>query len=81
MGGDLLADRFSAKPIAILHDGRVFGQGIAAEAKRRLNQRGIAEDMFEAIQFAQADYSDVIAKIKLWALKFCIMAASGRTQG
>ncbi len=64
MGGDLLADRFGAKPIAILHDGRVFGQGIAAEAKRRLNQRGIAEAMFEAIQFAQADYSDVIAKMQ-----------------
>jgi branched-chain amino acid transport system substrate-binding protein len=27
MGGDLLADRFGAKPIAILHDGWVFGKG------------------------------------------------------
>jgi branched-chain amino acid transport system substrate-binding protein len=31
IGGDLLADRFGAKPIAILHDGRVFGQGLAEE--------------------------------------------------
>jgi branched-chain amino acid transport system substrate-binding protein len=69
MGGDLLADRFGAKPIAILHDGRVFGQGIAAEAKRRLNQRGIAEAMFEAIQFAQADYSDVIAKMQAMGIE------------
>jgi branched-chain amino acid transport system substrate-binding protein len=69
MGGDLLADRFGAKRIAILHDGRVFGQGIAAEAKRRLNQRGIAEAMFEAIQFAQADYSDVIAKMQAMGIE------------
>ena len=64
MGGDLLADRFGAKPIAILHDGRVFGQGIAQEAKKRLNQRGVAEAMFEAIQFGQVDYSDVIRKMQ-----------------
>ena len=49
MGGDLLADRFGAKPIAILHDGRVFGQGIAEQAKRRLNQRVITEAIFDAI--------------------------------
>jgi branched-chain amino acid transport system substrate-binding protein len=64
MGGDLLADRFGARPIAILHDGRVFGQGIAQEAKRRLNQRGILETMFEAVPYGQVDYSDVIQKMR-----------------
>ena len=69
MGGDLLADRFGAKPIAILHDGRVFGQGLAEEAKKRLNQRGIAEAMFEAIQFGQVDYSDVIRKMQAMGIE------------
>jgi branched-chain amino acid transport system substrate-binding protein len=63
MGGDLLADRFGAKPIAILHDGGVFGQGLAKEAKQRLNQRGVAEAMFEAIQPGQVDYSGVVEKM------------------
>ena len=49
MGGDLLADRFRAKRIAILHDGGIFGQGLAEEAKKRLNERGVAEVMFETI--------------------------------
>jgi branched-chain amino acid transport system substrate-binding protein len=69
MGGDLLADRFGAKPIAILHDGRVFGQGLAEEAKRRLNQRGITEAMFEAIEFGQIDYSDVIRKMQAMGIE------------
>jgi branched-chain amino acid transport system substrate-binding protein len=69
MGGDLLANRFGAKPIAILHDGRVFGQGLAEEAKRQLNHRGITEAMFEAIQFGQVDYSDVIQKMQAMGIE------------
>ena len=69
MGGDLLAERFGAKPIAILHDGRVFGQGLAEQAKKRLNQRGIVEAMFEAIQFGQVDYSDVIRKMQAMGIE------------
>ena len=69
MGGDLLADRFGAKPIAILHDGRVFGRGIAEEAKKQLNRRGVAEAMFEAIQFGEVDYSDVIEKMQAMGIE------------
>jgi branched-chain amino acid transport system substrate-binding protein len=76
MGGDLLAERFGARPIAILHDGRVFGQGLAEEAKRRLNQRGVAETMFEAIEFGQTDYSDVILKMR--AMNIEVLYYGGR---
>jgi branched-chain amino acid transport system substrate-binding protein len=69
MGGDLLADRFGGKPIAIVHDGRVFGQGLAEMAKKRLNQRGITEAMFEAIEFGQVDYSDVIQKMQTMGIE------------
>ena len=69
MGADLLAARFGAKPIAILHDGRVFGKGIADEVKKRLNQRGVAEAMFEAIQPGQVDYSDVIRKMQAMGIE------------
>jgi branched-chain amino acid transport system substrate-binding protein len=62
--GKMGGDRFGAKPIAILHDGRVFGQGIAQEAKRRLNQRGVLEAMFEAIPYGQVDYSNIIEKMR-----------------
>ena len=64
MGGDLLADRFRAKRIAILHDGGIFGQGLAEEAKKRLNERGVAEVMFETIQPGQVDYSGIVGKMQ-----------------
>ena len=81
MGGDLLADRFGAKPIAILHDGRVFGQGIAEQAKRRLNQRGITEAMFDAIQFGQVDYSDVIRKMQALGIEVLYYGGLRREAG
>jgi branched-chain amino acid transport system substrate-binding protein len=64
VAGDLLAERFGSNPIAILHDGTVYGQGLAEETKKRLNERGIAEVLFEGIQLGQVDYSDVVQKMR-----------------
>ena len=50
VAGDLLAERFGRKSIAIIHDSEVYGQGLAELTKRRLNERGVAEVMFEGIE-------------------------------
>jgi branched-chain amino acid transport system substrate-binding protein len=64
IAGDLLAERFAGEPVAILHDGTVYGLGLAEYTKARLNERGITEVMFEAIALGEVDYSDVIARIR-----------------
>jgi branched-chain amino acid transport system substrate-binding protein len=64
IAGDLLAKRWGNKPIAILHDSQAYGKGLAEKAKKRLNERGIAEAMFEAIEPGKADYWDVIQKMR-----------------
>jgi branched-chain amino acid transport system substrate-binding protein len=64
IAGDLLAERWGNKPIAILHDGEVFDKGIAEETKKQLHERGIAEAMFEAIEPGKADYWDVVQKMR-----------------
>ena len=64
IAGDLLAERWGNKPIAILHDGQAYGKGLAEETKKRLNERGIAEAMFEAIEPGKADYWDVVQKMR-----------------
>ena len=64
IAGDLLAERWGDKPIAILHDGQAYGKGLAEETKKRLNERGIAEAMFEAIEPGKADYWDVVQKMQ-----------------
>jgi branched-chain amino acid transport system substrate-binding protein len=60
IAGDLLAERWSNQPIAILHDGQAYGKGLAEKTRQRLNERSIAEAMFEAIEPGKADYWDVV---------------------
>lgn len=64
IASDLLAKRWGDKPIAILHDGQAYGKGLAGEAKKRLNEHGITEAMFEAIEPGKADYWDVVEKMR-----------------
>jgi branched-chain amino acid transport system substrate-binding protein len=64
IAGDLLAERWGDKGIAVLHDGQAYGKGLAEETKKRLNERGIAEAMFEAIEPGKADYWDIVQKMQ-----------------
>jgi branched-chain amino acid transport system substrate-binding protein len=64
IAGDLLAERWGSKPIAILHDGTAYGQGLAEETRKRLIQRGIREAMFEAIEAGKVDYWDVVQRMR-----------------
>ena len=51
IAGDLLAERFGNQAIAVVHDGTVYGQGLA-------------EVMFEAVEPGLADYLDVIRNMQ-----------------
>jgi branched-chain amino acid transport system substrate-binding protein len=64
MAGAYLADHWSDRRIAILHDGQAYGQGLAEEVKKALNARGVREAMFEGITPGLVDYLDVIEKIQ-----------------
>jgi branched-chain amino acid transport system substrate-binding protein len=64
VAGDLLAGRFGDRSIAIIHDGEIYGQGLAEVTKRRLNDHGVTEAMFEAIEPGQAEYSDIVRRMQ-----------------
>jgi branched-chain amino acid transport system substrate-binding protein len=64
IAGDYLADRHGGAEIAILHDGEAYGQGLAEQTKRQLNERGIQEVFFEPITPGERDYTDVLSKMK-----------------
>jgi len=81
VAGDLLAERFGEKLIAIVHESAVYGQGLAAETKKRLNERGVAEVMLEAIEPGQAEYSDIVHKMQTAGVEVRTMPASGGRQG
>ncbi len=61
MVGDRIAKDWPGARIAIVHDGQVYGQGVAEEAKRRLDELGIATTLFEQVRPGQTEFSDLIA--------------------
>jgi branched-chain amino acid transport system substrate-binding protein len=69
IAGDLLATRFGNKSIAILHDSQAYGEGIAEETRKRLNERGVSEVIFAAIEPGRVDYSDVVREMQKWGVE------------
>lgn len=64
VAGDYLADKFADKKIAILHDKTAYGKGLADETKKRLNERGVQEVMYEAYTAGEKDYAALVSKMK-----------------
>jgi branched-chain amino acid transport system substrate-binding protein len=64
VAGQLLAGRWGAARIAIVHDGQAYGKGLAEEVKKQLNERGVHEAMYEAIAPGQLEYIDLILEMQ-----------------
>ena len=57
VAGNYLADHWSDKKIAILHDDTVYGKGIAELTKEQLNRRGVSEVIYRAFVPGRKDYA------------------------
>ena len=64
VAGNYLADKFSGKKIAILHDKTAYGKGLADETRKQLSKRGVKESMYEAYTAGEKDYSALVTKLK-----------------
>jgi branched-chain amino acid transport system substrate-binding protein len=64
VAGDLIADRFKGKKVAIVHDKSQYGKGLADETQKQLKKRGVKETMYEAITAKEKDYSSLVSKLK-----------------
>jgi len=64
IAGDYLADHWYDKRIAILHDGTVYGKGLADQTRTQLEKRGVAEVMYETYGAGKHDYSELISKLR-----------------
>ncbi len=64
VAGNMLADEFGSKKIAILHDKTTYGEGLADETKKQLNKRGVHEAMYLAYTAGEEDYTRLIRKMK-----------------
>lgn len=63
IAGDYLAEKFADKKIAIIHDGQVYGQGLAEFTKLQMNKRGVSEVLLEAYKADQDEYSELVQKL------------------
>jgi branched-chain amino acid transport system substrate-binding protein len=63
VAGDYLANEWADGEIAILHDGQTYGQGLAEETKKRLNERGVQEVMFARYEPELADYTPLVDQL------------------
>ena len=64
VAGNYLADHWSGKKIAILHDDTIMGKGIAEATKKQLNGRGVTEAIYEAYVPGKSDYGPEIARLQ-----------------
>ena len=64
LGGALLAERFAAKPTAIVHDKTSFGRALADEAARALRARGGQERLFEGVSRDDRETAALVAKLR-----------------
>jgi branched-chain amino acid transport system substrate-binding protein len=77
IAGDLLAERWRHGRIAILHDGSTYGAGLAAEARRRLRERGVAEVLHAAYPPGAEDYSALLGQLRQAAVEVAYVGGYG----
>jgi branched-chain amino acid transport system substrate-binding protein len=68
VAGNFLAEHYSRRRIAILHDQTAYGKGLADVTKAQLNKRGVTEVLYQAYVAKQQDYSSLMAEMKTAAI-------------
>jgi len=59
-----ILQHFKGKKVAIVHDKTTYGQGLANEAKKAMNAKGMKEVLYEGINIGDKDFSALVSKIK-----------------
>jgi branched-chain amino acid transport system substrate-binding protein len=64
VAGNVLAEKFKGKRVAIVHDKTTYGQGLADETRKTMNAKGLKEVLYEGVNIGDKDYSALVSKIK-----------------
>jgi branched-chain amino acid transport system substrate-binding protein len=81
IAANYLADRWGGKSIAIVHDGKADGRGLAEETRGQLNARGVQEALFTEITPGNADYGELVAELSAVGADVATTAAMRRKPG
>ncbi len=64
VAGAFIAANFKDAKVAVIHDKTPYGQGLADETKKAMNEAGVTEAIYEGINAGDKDFSALIAKMK-----------------
>ena len=64
VAGAYLAANFKDAKIAVVHDKTPYGQGLADETKKAMNEAGLTEALYEGVNIGDKDFSALVAKMK-----------------
>jgi branched-chain amino acid transport system substrate-binding protein len=81
MAGDFLARHYRDRNIAILHDGGVYGRGLAEQTRLRLRQFGMVEALYAAYTPGQQDYAALLARLRRHAIDVLYVGGYGPDAG
>ena len=63
-GARYIASHYKDKTIAVLHDKQQYGEGIATEVKKTLEEEGLKVAVFEGLNAGDKDFNALISKLK-----------------
>jgi branched-chain amino acid transport system substrate-binding protein len=64
VAGNLIADKFKGKRVAVIHDKTTYGQGLADETRKAMNAKGVKEVLYEGVNKDDKDFTAVVSKLK-----------------
>jgi branched-chain amino acid transport system substrate-binding protein len=81
LAGDFLARAYRGRNIAILHDGSVYGRGLAAQTRLRLRQLGVVETLHAAYSPGEPRYDELAVRLGRHAIDVLYVGGYGADAG
>jgi len=64
VAGAFIAANYKDGKVAVVHDKTPYGQGLADETRKSMNEAGVTEVLYEGVNIGDKDFSALIAKMK-----------------
>ncbi len=62
--GNIIAEKFKGKRVAVVHDKTTYGQGLADETRKAMNKGGVKEVLYEGVNKDDKDFTALVSKLK-----------------
>jgi branched-chain amino acid transport system substrate-binding protein len=77
LAADFLATHWPGTAIAILHDGSVYGEDLAMQARRHLRAKGVVPAIYDLYTPGKADYSALAARLQAAGIEALFLGGYG----